>query len=220
MNPAEANPITSRPRGLRLADLVSLVVGYSLASLLARALWPHFDELTGPPVVAFALEILWLGLAIIGPVLLILGHRDLAPRGGSQPSHRRRPERPGRLIAEVPVADRWGTPPALPTVVRNPTSPSPRSDWSRAELAWMAVGGYWIAVTLFLAGARAEGLLAGPPSVIPMVALFGLLALLPTSLRGRRSLAAPRGWTHQVAVGLLWTWPIAWGLLILLGRTL
>lgn len=64
--------------GFHLLDTAALVVGYGLASLLVRAFWP----VTGTPPVAkvmvIALVFLWLGLAMSGPVVLLI-RRTPAP---------------------------------------------------------------------------------------------------------------------------------------------
>ncbi len=205
---ATPGPPTNRQpaaRGLRLLDLVGFVAGFGLASLLARTVWPRFLELSGPPAVAFGLVFLWLGLAMSGPIILGLDPR----RPSSTPP--RRPERSGRPISEVRVVPR--TPPEpSPPIVDN------KVDYSRAELAWLGVGGYWIALTFFVVPARttdAPWTLAG---LIPVVAALFLMRLLPRRPRPQGG-SPPLGWTHAVGVGLLWTWPIAWGLLFLLGRT-
>jgi len=193
-------------RGLRLLDLIGFVAGFGLASLLARTVWPRFLELSGPPAVAFGLEFLWLGLAMSGPIILGLDRR----RASSVPP--RRPERPGRPISEVAVAP--GKPPEPA-----PGSDESSEDYSKAELAWMAIGGYWIALTFFVVPARttdAPWTLAG---LVPVVATFFLLKVLPRR-PGQAARSPHLGWTHAVAVGLLWTWPLAWILLFLLGRTI
>jgi hypothetical protein len=57
--------------GFHLVDVVALIVGYGLASLLVRAYWPE----TGSPdvwaVMVIALVYAWLGLAMSGPVVLL-----------------------------------------------------------------------------------------------------------------------------------------------------
>ena len=40
-----ATPESKRPRGLRIHDLIGLVVGYGLAALLARSFWPDSKPL-------------------------------------------------------------------------------------------------------------------------------------------------------------------------------
>lgn len=71
----EVTPTGSR-RALRLLDLSALVVAYGLAALLVRAFFPrdglpnHFAE----GIVAFVY--LWLGLAMGGPMVLLLDGRS------------------------------------------------------------------------------------------------------------------------------------------------
>lgn len=219
MGAAETHPLldsepTPDRAGLRLADLVGLVIGYGLASLLTRSVWPGASNLSGGPLVALGLEFIWLGLAMSGPVLLVLGRIGSAS-GRAERRPTRRPARLGRPIGEVPVAERWAVREAVPSPRGGP---APR-EWTRAELAWLAIGSYWICLTLFLTGARAL-----PGTITPFVpgmAFIGLVAMVPVVFRsrGRGQRAAPR-WTQLVAVLLLWTWPIAWGLLVLLGQTL
>ena len=204
--PADSPDPRPAPRGLRLLDVIGFVAGFGLAALLARTVWPRARELTGPPLVAFALEYTWLGLAMSGPILLGLDPR----RPSSLPKSR--PDRPGRRIAEVAVVSRLEARPDPPEL-------SPRLEYTRAELAWMAIGGYWIALTFLVVPARttsAPWTLAG---LVPILAVFGLLRLIPRR-RERDRTHPPTRWTHAVGVGLLWTWPFAWGLLYLLGRTL
>ena len=195
----------STARGLRLRDLVGFVAGYGLASLLARTVWPRSLDLSGPPAVAFALEFCWLGLAMSGPIILGLDrHRRTS-------THPRRPERPGRPISQVVVIPRF---PAEPDALNE----GGQVDYSRAELAWMAIGGYWIALTCFVVPARTTDAPWTVAGLVPVLASFVLLRFFPRHPR-RQGQEPHRAWTHAVAVGLLWTWPLAWGLLFLLGQT-
>ena len=191
---------------MRLLDLVGFVAGYGLAALLARSLWPRAAELAGPPLVALGLEFAWLGLAMSGPIVLGLDpRRARAPRSA-------RPDRPGRPIGAVVV---------VPRSVVGPASRPPEggAQYSRAELAWLAIGGYWIALTFLVIPARATDAPWTLAGAVPIVGAFGLLLVLPRRPRPPGT-SADLGWTHAVAVGLLWTWPIAWVLLVLLGKTL
>ncbi len=61
---------------LRLLDLVALVVGYGLAALLIRAFWPRRGMPGTLVALALALEFAWLGLAMAGPVLLLVNRRS------------------------------------------------------------------------------------------------------------------------------------------------
>jgi len=51
--------------------MVGLVVGYSLASLLARAFWPSAEDGATPGILLISIAYLWLGLAMSGPILLL-----------------------------------------------------------------------------------------------------------------------------------------------------
>ena len=62
-------------RGFHLLDLTALVVGYSLASVLVRAFWPGDATADLRVLVPLALEYLWLGLAMSGPVVLLFHRR-------------------------------------------------------------------------------------------------------------------------------------------------
>jgi hypothetical protein len=73
-------------RTLRLIDLTGVVAGYSLAALLIRAFW-HAGESPTPVMLAIGLVYLWLGLAMSGPIVLLLDRR-------ARPESR--PERPPR----------------------------------------------------------------------------------------------------------------------------
>lgn len=67
---AEQGGVAARaPEGLRLFDLMGLVVGYSSAALLMRALWPPASLDTAGHAVAALLEYAWLGLAMSGPII-------------------------------------------------------------------------------------------------------------------------------------------------------
>jgi hypothetical protein len=75
----------TRRHGLQLLDLSALVAGYGLASLLVRAYWPSAGMASPGEAVALALVFLWLGLAMSGPVVLLLPHRaqPATPEGRS-----------------------------------------------------------------------------------------------------------------------------------------
>lgn len=74
-------------RRLRLLDLAALVVAYGLAALLIRALWPH-EGMPSPMAGAFVvLAYAWLGLAMGGPLVLLIDRRTpLADENVSAPS--------------------------------------------------------------------------------------------------------------------------------------
>ena len=79
---------TSR-RGFHLLDLAALVVGYSLASLLVRAFWPA-DGAADPLILsALGLEYLWLGLAMSGPLVLLIRRPGVTEPGQDERSEPR-----------------------------------------------------------------------------------------------------------------------------------
>jgi hypothetical protein len=87
-----------RPRGFHLLDLSALVVGYSMASLLIRAFWPKGEAPTVVELAAISLVYLWLGLAMSGPVVLLIRRKDPA-RPADEP-HDRNPDE-ARTWAEL-----------------------------------------------------------------------------------------------------------------------
>lgn len=81
-----------------------------------------------------------------------------------------------------------------------------------AELIWLFVGIYWTALGLFVLAVRV------PSFRTPDAMLFGLLPLMAVlaraiDLKQRGGAGLEWSWTHVVAIGLLWTWPVAWGCL-------
>jgi hypothetical protein len=64
------------PRPLRLLDLSAMVVAYGLAALLVRAFYPRegLPSHTATAMVAFVYA--WLGLAMGGPMVLLLDRRS------------------------------------------------------------------------------------------------------------------------------------------------
>lgn len=188
-----ASPPAGRSR-FQLRDILALVVGYGMASLFIRALWPAGDPppwLLAPALVLYA----WLGLALSGPVVLV----------------RRGPREPG------PDADGQGAdgPDADGPAARRPRDGS----YTWAELAWISIGIYWIVMELVIIPTRLHGLTAAD---IALFGILPILACWMFR-RFRSRASAPRpdpGWTHPAAVWLLLTWPIAWGCLIVIGRGL
>jgi len=68
-------PTTVR-RGLRILDLLALVVAYGLAALLIRAFYPREDFPSGFVAGVVIFVYLWLGLAMGGPMVLLLDGRS------------------------------------------------------------------------------------------------------------------------------------------------
>lgn len=67
-------PELKRPSGTRfsLLDAVALVVGYGLASMLVRAYWPKGGSPSFWASAMIAVVFFWLGLAMSGPVVLMI----------------------------------------------------------------------------------------------------------------------------------------------------
>ncbi len=167
-------PENPGPNRLRLIDLTALIAGYGMAALLIRAFWPYSDWPSAAIAAALALEYLWLGLAMAGPLVLLLDRR---------PDSQRPSESSGR--------------------------------YTRAELSWLLIGGYWIGLSFLMVPSR---LSINPVfSALPLVAALAYRLVRPPRSDVSRSAL---GWTHHASVGLLVTWPMAWVILILLGKTL
>ncbi|WP_435010103.1 hypothetical protein P12x_001330 [Tundrisphaera lichenicola] len=190
-------------RGLRLHDLIGLVVGYGLAALLARSFWPRSRPLSGVPGVALGLEFLWLGMAMSGPIVLLLDRRGIP----SESDRSRRPKRPGRLISSKEMPE---TPVGRSHSIRAGSEPS---RFTRAELSWLLIGAYWIAFTFFVVPARSLDTPWALAGLLQFLAAIGLLLVLP---RQQKTATQPPSWTHHAALVLLYTWPIAWIFLIVL----
>ncbi len=199
----------ARPRGLKLHDLAGLVVGYGLAALLARTFWPRAEPIAGAPGLALAFEFSWLGLAMSGPIILLLERRAAAPPGPRP----KRPARPGRLISHRLEAD--PSPVGRFAAPADPETPAARP-YTRAELAWIVTGGYWIGLTMFVVPALSIDTPWALVGLLQVIAAVGLMVVVP----GRKGAAAlAPSWTHHAAVALMATWPVAWALLILLSRS-
>jgi len=101
-----------------------------------------------------------------------------------------------------------------------PESEFPRSSgpasrtW--AEMAWLVIGVYWCVVGVFVLPIRLHDFKFSD------TLLFGLAPLaagLVFRLFGSKAFpeSPATAWTHQAAVALLVTWPIAWFFLIVMG---
>ncbi|HWE37944.1 MAG TPA: hypothetical protein VG406_15345 [Isosphaeraceae bacterium] len=183
---------SDRRRTLRVLDLTALVVGYGLAALLFRAIWRSSAGV--PTGVVTALVYLWFGLAMSGPILLLLDRRAVPSRPARAP--RRRIRDPEALF--VPVAG-----PGPPT-------------YTRAEQGWIMMGAYCIVLTLLAVPLRLGDTPLGVIAVAQLVTALLLWAAGP-----RRAVAEGPGpsWTHHVAVAVLATWPFAWIGMVLLARS-
>lgn len=113
----------------------------------------------------------------------------------------------------VLALDRRGPAPA-PIV---PTS-HPPSRYAAEELAWVGIGGYFVAIAIFVVPSTHRQ--------TPWGAILGVQALVAVWIgpwwarrRARRTPEAPAPrWTRTAARVMLLTWPLAWLLLVLLVR--
>lgn len=99
--------------------------------------------------------------------------------------------------------------------------PPPRT-W--AELAWMIIGFYWIGLTILVVPARLNGARFLDSAFLGVFPVLAALVIWRVGPRRAWATARPRPggpmWTHQAAIGLLVTWPLAWIGLIALARLL
>ena len=84
-------------------------------------------------------------------------------------------------------------------------------------MAWMLIGGYWIGLTIFVVPALSIDTPWALVGLLQVVAALGLWLVVP---RRQMSGKPSHSWTHNAALGLLWSWPFAWVFLVLLGRSL
>jgi hypothetical protein len=68
--------------GFHLLDISALVVGYGMASLLVRAYWPQSGTPDVWETLMIALVYTWLGMAMSGPIVLLM--RRPAVRAGEE----------------------------------------------------------------------------------------------------------------------------------------
>jgi hypothetical protein len=200
-------------RTLRLIDLTGLVAGYGLAALLIRAFW-HASEEPAAVAAVVGFVYLWLGLAMSGPIVLLLDRRA-TPRPG--------PHRPTRTrVGAVPASDQVsssdaGRPPDRGGPPPEPSTTDGFGRYTRAELAWLSIGAYWIFMTFLVVPTRLHDTALAMVAVLQIVAALALWAIAPRQVAPAPSEVA---WTHLAAVGLLWTWPLAWAAMVLLSKTL
>jgi hypothetical protein len=204
---------TSR-RHLRLSDLTALIMGFGLAALLVRAFGARAAQPTYAVATVLSFVYLWLGLAMSGPLVLVLDRR------ATPKTHPRSRER--RLIGSVPVADLGELrgvgskrPPDEPGPDDAATDRSPR--YSRAELAWLCIGAYWIGMTFLVVPTRLHDTPLATIAVLQVVAALALWFVKPSP---PSPVGSHTPWTHWAAVGLLATWPLAWAAMILLSKSL
>ena len=110
--------------------------------------------------------------------------------------------------------------PIVLLTVRQSDPPDSASHRSWAELAWLIIGFYWIALTMLVVPLRTPTHRLRDSAVL---GIFPIIAAICLRLVGPRVTGRPTGspsWTHTAAIGLLLTWPIVWIVLILLGKSI
>ncbi len=113
----------------------------------------------------------------------------------------------------VLALDRRG--PAPPP--RVPTS-HPPSRYAGEELAWLGIGGYFVAIALFVVPSTQHQTPWGAILAVQAFVAAWLAAWWLTRRRSRKLDPAPPRWTRSAARVMLVTWPVAWVLLVLLVR--
>ncbi len=105
-------------------------------------------------------------------------------------------------------------PPAVPTT-------DPPSRYATEELAWLAIGGYFLLIALFIVPSvgRGETWIVGRAiwgGTATGQAVIGLVLGACWALGRRKARATPPRWTKRAARLVLVTWPAAWLILALL----
>ncbi len=183
---------------LNLSEMMAIVVGYALASVIFRAFWPPagVGAMRGT---AAAVSFAWLGLAMSGPLILI-------KRGGARSSAHGRSALRARLTrmekAWCAIGLYWiGLGLAAILVVR-------RGAIQLDIFFWVTM----LPVLLPFA--------AWQPRVNrePIVGLADEILDEDPNLSRQRALQAEAGrWTQPAAIALVATWPVAWACMIGLG---
>jgi hypothetical protein len=98
------------------------------------------------------------------------------------------------------------------------TEPAPARTW--AEMAWLLIGVYWIVLGVFVLPVRLRSFRYSDAILFGLVPLAPALFFLLFGPRPNPRIRATPPWTHLAACGLLWSWPLAWVCLIVLGETM
>jgi hypothetical protein len=198
-------------RTLRLSDLTALVVGFGLAALLIRAFGARTAEPTTWVASVLGFVYLWLGLAMSGPIVLLLDRRS-APK--THPLSRDR----SRIGSVPPISREEARAPSKRSGAEpGSTDAANESRYSRAELAWLCIGSYWIGMTFLVVPTQLHDTPLALVAVLQIVAALALWMVKPAPA-AQSGTGTP--WTHWAAVGVLLAWPVAWILMILLTKSL
>jgi hypothetical protein len=111
----------------------------------------------------------------------------------------------------VLLLDRRGPAPPAPV----PTT-HPPSRYSGEELAWLGIGGYFVAIALFVVPSLNRQTPWGAILVSQTMGATLLAAWWVTQRARRKPEPATPRWTRMAARLMLFTWPAAWLLLVLL----
>jgi hypothetical protein len=98
------------------------------------------------------------------------------------------------------------------------SGPSSARTW--AEMAWLLIGVYWIVLGLFVLPVRLRSFRYSDAILFGLVPLAPALFFLLFGPRQDPRTRTTPPWTHLAACGLLWSWPLAWVCLIVLGETM
>jgi hypothetical protein len=190
---------------VELQDILALVVGYGMAALLFRAFWPGYSpsSFLGLPGAGLYL---WLGLAMSGPIVILRRRLSRVPR------------RSTRASSESMVESSRLAPGTAASGSRDLAIEGEEA--TRAELAWLLIGAYWIVVGVFVIPYRLHEFKLGDVVLFGMAPVVVAAALCAFGRGSSRGTGIVRGWTHTAAIALLATWPLAWICLIVLGRSL
>ena len=109
--------------------------------------------------------------------------------------------------------------PVAPAGTRpSPSATSTARTW--AEMAWLVIGVYWIIMGVFILPIRLQSFRSSDTILFGLVPLAAglVLRLFGPHIRPPGRDDVP--WTHQMAVGLLVTWPLAWVCLIMMAEAM
>lgn len=183
---------TTRPAHPRLRLALRDVLGMVVGYAMAAAVFrAYWPERTIPPWVLAAAVFLYVWMGLAMSGPVLLA--------------RRRPE-----AAESPPA---------PDRPRPSRTAAARRTHTWAELIWLFVGIYWTALGLFILAVRMPSFRTSDAMLFGLLPLTAVLARA-IDLKHRGAAGLEWSWTHVVAIGLLWTWPVAWGCLFAVGSWL
>jgi hypothetical protein len=94
----------------------------------------------------------------------------------------------------------------------------PGRSW--AELSWLLIGVYWIVMGVFVLPIRIQNFRFGDTILFGLVPVLGGITFRLFGPKNKTAGGISTSWTHQAAIALLATWPIAWLCLIVIGQSL